>query len=188
MKSVRSGVFMTSSYLSKDFFSAHDLRSDGESGNSMSRTEERILNPAVGRPQSIVNRDTDSRLNICVIFTAVETTLGALKHAGALASNLGGCISLVVTHAVPYPLPLNKPPVSDAWNARRFRVIAGQSRVETKVAVYLCRDRTEALKVVLKPRSLVVVGGRKTWWPTSEKRLAARLRRAGHEVIFSEME
>ena len=179
---------MTSSYLSKDFFSACLLPSNVESSYSMSRTEERILNPAAGRPQSPERQDADWKLNIAVIFTSVETTLAALKHAGVLASNLGACISLVVPQVVPYPLPLNKSPISPGFNERRFRVIAGQSRVDTKVAVYLCRDRMETLKAVLKPHSLVVVGGRKTWWPTSEKRLAAGLRRAGHEVIFSEME
>lgn len=154
----------------------------------MSRAEERILSPASRRPESPSGGGADSKLNIAVIFTAVESTLAALKHAGVLASNLGARISLVVPQVVPYPLPLNNPPVSLGFNERRFRVITGQSRVETKVAVYLCRDRMKTLKAVLKPHSLVVVGGRKTWWPTSEKRLAAGLRRAGHEVIFSEME
>jgi len=179
---------MTSSYLSKDFFSVHLLPSDVESWNSMSRAEERILNPAVRWPQSPAGGAADSKLNIAVIFTAVESTLAALKHAGVLASNLGACISLVVPQVVPYPLPLNNAPIPPGFNERRFSVIAGQSRVETKVAVYLCRDRMETLKSVLKPHSLVVVGGRRTWWPSSEKRLAAGLRRAGHEVIFSEME
>jgi len=46
----------------------------------------------------------------------------------------------------------------------------------------------ETLKAVLSQRSLVVVGGHKRWWPTPEKRLARKLRRAGHEVIFTETE
>ena len=179
---------MNSSYLSKDFFSARLLPSDLESWNSMLRAEEGILSLAVGRPQSPADGDADSKLNIAVIFTTVESTLAALKHAGVLASNLGARISLVVPQVIPYPLPLNKAPSSLSLNERRFRVIAGQSRVETKVAVYLCRDPMETLKAVLAPHSLVVVGGRGTWWPTSEKRLAAGLRSAGHEVIFSEME
>ena len=76
----------------------------------MSRAEERILNPAARRPQSPAGEDADSKLNIAVIFTAVEPTLAALKHAGVLASNLGARISLVVPQVVPYPLPLNKCP------------------------------------------------------------------------------
>jgi hypothetical protein len=54
--------------------------------------------------------------------------------------------------------------------------------------MYLCRDSSETLLAVLKPRSLVVIGGRRRWWPTREERLAKKLRGAGHEVIFAELE
>ena len=167
---------MTSSYLSKDFFSARHLVSNWECSHSMSRAAERILNPAAGRPQSPRSQDADPKLNIAVIFTAVESTLAALKHAGVLASHLGACISLVVPQVVPYPLPLNNSPISPGFSQRRFRVIAGQSRVETS-PVYFCRDRMETLKAVLRPHSLLVIGGRKRWWPTTESRLAANCAR-----------
>jgi hypothetical protein len=72
------------------------------------------------------------------------------------------------------------------FNERRLRVLAGQSRVETRVSIYLCRDALPTLLSVLKPHSLVVVGSRKRWWPTAEKRLAAKLRRAGHVVMVTE--
>jgi hypothetical protein len=71
---------------------------------------------------------------------------------------------------------------------RGARVIASHSRVQTTVVIYLCRDRMDMLDTVLSPRSLVVLGGHKRWWPTAEKRLASNLRRAGHEVIFTETE
>jgi alkylated DNA repair dioxygenase AlkB len=66
--------------------------------------------------------------------------------------------------------------------------LAAESPVETTVRICLCRDRWEALEVLLEPRSLVVLGGRKRWWPTRESRLAQKLRRAGHEVILTETE
>jgi len=154
----------------------------------MSLALERFMAPQVGRPQPTTTEESESRLNISVIYTGLETTLTALKQAGVLASSLGARITLVATQLVPFPLPLTTPPVLSDFNEQRFRVIAGQSRVETRVSVYLCRDRMETLKTVLKPHSLVVIGGSKGWWPTSEKRLAAKLRRVGHEVIFSEME
>src|SRR5579862_8208486 len=153
----------------------------------MSRAAGRILAPA-GRPQCPAIEEAECRLNISVVFTAVESTLSALKYAGEMAAELGARISLVVAQVVPYPAALNSPQVSPDFSERRFRVIAGRSRVETRVTVYLCRDRMETLKAVLKPHSLVVVGGRKRWWPTAEQRMAAELRRAGHEVIFSELE
>jgi hypothetical protein len=74
------------------------------------------------------------------------------------------------------------------WNERRFRVIAEESPVETTVQIYLCRDRVDTLKAALSTRSLVVIGGRRRWWPTAEKRLARSLRSEGHEVIFTDKE
>src|SRR6185436_19358236 len=96
-------------------------------------------------------------------------------------------ITLLVPQVVPFPLPLESPPVLLDWNERRFRVIASESPVDTTVRLYLCRDRRETLLSVLKPHSLVVVGGRRRrwWWPTSEEGLAKMLLRAGHEVIFA---
>ena len=128
----------------------------------------------------------EASLNITVVFTSVEPTLLALREAGRLADRLGGRITLVVPQIVPYPLPLTSPPVLIDWNERRFRVLAEESPVDTKVLLYLCRDRQEMLMAGLAPRSLVVLGGPKHWWPTFEKRLAKTLRRAGHEVIFKE--
>ena len=123
-----------------------------------------------------------------MVFTSVAATLLALKEAAALASSLAARITLLVPQVVPYPLPLESPPVLVEFNERRFRVIASESSVETKVQIYLCRDQLEALTLVLNPSSLVVLGGPKRWWPTSERRLARKLRSAGHEVILKETE
>jgi len=150
----------------------------------MSLALEKLLIPENRAPQPSV--ETESRLNISVVFTSVAPTLAALKKAGDLANQLGGHITLLVPQIVPYPLPLTSPPVLLDWNERRFRVIASQSSVETMVRLYLCRDRQETLVWALKPQSLVVIGGRKRWWwPTSEEALAKALRRAGHEVVFT---
>jgi hypothetical protein len=131
---------------------------------------------------------TGAQLSVTVVFTTVGWTLEALRKAGSLASQLGGCITLLVPQVVPYPLPLESPPVLIDWSERRFRVIAEESTVETKVRLYLCRDRLSTLLRILKPASVVVIGCRKRWGPTPEKRLARQLRRAAHEVILVETE
>jgi hypothetical protein len=185
----KSPVFITFLSLSKDFFRPCDVPSSMGARNAMSLALEKILAPAVGRPESPATDEADPRLNISVVFTAIDSTLAALKHAGAMANSLGACITLLVPQVVPYPLPLTSPPVLLDFSERRFRVMAGTSQVETRVRIYLCRDRLDTLATVLRPHSLVVIGGRKRWWwPRAEKRLANRLRRAGHEVIFSETE
>jgi hypothetical protein len=126
------------------------------------------------------------RLNIAVVFTSVDSTLAALKEAGNLANSLGARITLVVPQVVPYPLPLESPPVPVLFNENRFRVLASRSPVETSVHTYLGRDRFQTLTSVLKAGSIVVLGGRKRWWPTKDETLARKLRRAGYEVLFKE--
>jgi hypothetical protein len=149
---------------------------------------EKLLTPATSRPETPGAEEREPALNISVLFTSTEATIAALRQAGALASRLLGRITLVVPQVVPYPLPLESPPVLLEFSERRFRTIAEESPVETMVHIYLCRDSLETLLTVLQPHSLVVVGSRKRWWPTSEKRLAKKLRGAGHEVVLAEME
>ena len=149
---------------------------------------ERTVSPVTGRPPLLPAIETDTKLNIAVVFTSVETTLAALKEAGKLANDLGARIRLLVPQVVPYPLSLESPPVSVDWNEKRFHVIASESLVETAVQIYLCRDRTQALESMLGSSSIVVVGSRKRRWPTSEKRLASKLRKAGRQVILAETE
>ena len=147
---------------------------------------ERMIAPVTGVPVRPFTEETGSKLDISVVFTSIEATLTALKEAGNLASSLAARITLIVPQIVPYPLPLTSPPVLIDFSERRLRVIASNSRVETRVSVYLCRDPLETLRSVLKPHSLVVIGSRKSWWPTAEKRLAAKLRHFGHQVVVTE--
>ena len=138
-----------------------------------------------GHPQR-PGEPQESRLNIVVIFTSSSATIAALMRAGSLAESLNADITLIVPQVVPFPLPLTSPPVLLDFQESRFREIAEVIPVEIRVHLYLCRDKLETLKEVLQPRSLVVVGGRKRVWPTREERLARKLRRAGHDVIFTE--
>ena len=138
-----------------------------------------------GHPQR-PGEPRESRLNIVVIFTSSSATIAAVMRAGSLAESLNADITLIVPQVVPFPLPLTSPPVLLDFQESRFREIAEGIPVEIGVHLYLCRDKLETLKEVLQPRSLVVVGGRKRVWPTREERLARKLRRAGHDVIFTE--
>jgi len=152
----------------------------------MSLAFDRSLNPGLGRPEPVVG-ELETSLNITVVFTTVEATIAALKKAGNLAESLGGWITLVVPQIVPFPLPLTSPPVLLEFQEKRFKEIASESRVDITVQLYLCRDGMDTLRKVLKPHSLVVVGGRKRFWPTLAQRLARRLRKSGHEVILTEV-
>ena len=150
---------------------------------------EGMIAPVTGAPAWPFAAETGSTLNVSVVFTSVNATLAALKAAGDLLGNRPGSlghITLIVPQFVPYPLPLASHPSMVDFTERRLRVIASDCRVDTRICIYLCRDPLETLKSVLKPHSLVILGSRKRWWPTAEKRLAAKLRHVGHEVIVTE--
>jgi hypothetical protein len=146
------------------------------------------LSSADGVSSWLPAQEADPRLEISVVFTSVRGTIVALKRAARLADQLGARITLVVPQIVPFPAPLTSPPVLTSFNEQRCRLMAEKVAAETRVEIYLCREPNDTLEAVLRRRSLVVLGGCRRLWPTREKRLANRLRQAGHEVIFADSE
>ncbi|MBN9663839.1 MAG: hypothetical protein J0H49_36910 [Acidobacteria bacterium] len=125
---------------------------------------------------------------IVVLFTTVRETLAALQAAGRLAQGVATAIRLLVPQVVPYPLPLDEPPVSSGHLIREFQLVLEDSQLETRIDVRRCRDPWQTIHAALRPRSVLVIGGHRGWWPSGKFRLAARLRSAGHQVVFSDSE
>ena len=123
------------------------------------------------------------RLEVNVIFTSYSGTLAALELASRLGADLG-CLKLLMLHAVPYALPLEKPAVSIEFLEERVRDVTRLAPTATTARIYLCRDPQDTLRRILQPHSLIVLGGKECWWPTTEQSLARMLRKEGHEVIF----
>src|SRR5262245_55215219 len=118
-----------------------------------------------GRTGPAVAHPPVSHLTIDVIHTSIDATLVALRKAAWLANRLSARITLHVFQVVPYPLPLESPPVLLDWSERRFHVITEENPIETKVNLYLCRDKEATIQKVLKPDSLVILGGKtRPWW------------------------
>jgi hypothetical protein len=132
--------------------------------------------------------DTSASLEVNVIFTNERRARVALKFAGRLAQNLNAHINLLVVKEVPLAFPLDRPPVPISFTMRRFFEFVNeglQGPMETTVRLYYCRNRPQALVQALEPKSLVILGGRETWWPTLEGRLGTMLRAKGHQLIFA---
>jgi hypothetical protein len=146
------------------------------------------LPPATRFPSDPDFAETEHRFDVAVAFTSHEASIPALKRATALASGLSARIILVVPQVVPYPLPLEMPPIPLVFSMRQFDKIVAESPVEITVRLYLCRDRWLTLASVLKPHSLVVIGLPRRWWPTREQRVARDLRHDGHKVILADAE
>lgn len=126
-------------------------------------------------------------LEVNVIFTSEQATAAALKAAGALALDLGVCLRVRAAIAVPYALPLDRPLVPVRFTEQVLSdLVRGMEHPapESAIHLYLCRDRLQTLSRVLPPNSVVVVGGREHWFPTTESRMAKALRSQGHRVVF----
>jgi hypothetical protein len=125
-------------------------------------------------------------LEVNVIFTDQASTAAALGVAQSLARDLGARIHLHFPVAVPFQLPLESPGVSVSFLQEQLRKVLAdleKDGFEPRAHLYLCRDRVQALRQALRPNSLVVIGGRKHWWPTPESRITRALQAEGQRVI-----
>jgi hypothetical protein len=129
-------------------------------------------------------RSTDAELRVFVPYTSVELTKAALTRATVLVRNLDLHITLFAVQIVPFPLPLERSAVAPDFLEQRLLVIAGEMEVAVDSQLIFARDLDFGMQRVLPPNSLVVVATKKSWWPTSEAKLARSLARAGHSVAL----
>jgi len=118
-----------------------------------------------------------------VVFTSTDDTLAAVRVAGDFAKALGVPVSLVHFRTVPYALPVDAPAGLSPVETDAF---IGRLRAEgfnIRVRVYLCRDRRRAIALAFEPHSLIVVAGRRRWWPRQSERWRRMLEAAGHFVV-----
>jgi hypothetical protein len=132
-------------------------------------------------------REGGPNLQVYVIFTDFEGTRRALKAAAQLARDLETRFVLLAAQVVPYPLPIDDPPVSTEFTERVLSQLVSEQETEVSVKLYLCRDRKETIRSALGPDSLVVLGTRSRWWPSREWMLARLLRRDGHKVVYADI-
>lgn len=131
---------------------------------------------------------TSTDLQVVIPHRTSRLTRAALKYAAGLANDLNVRLRLVDVHVVPYGVPLNEPTVNPAYLARRIRNLARESTLPVSAEIVYARDWEQGFRRVLGPASLVLMAIQRSWWRTSEKRLAARLRKHGHQVIWVECE
>lgn len=122
-------------------------------------------------------------LEVNVVYARLPETAKTLMAATSLANGLGARVTVHVAQVIPYPLPLQSPAVSVEFAEEQLWTLTEQQSVETNIHLYLCRDLTETIRRVLRPQSVVIIGGPKRWWPSRESRLAAILRRDGHHIL-----
>ena len=131
-----------------------------------------------------ISEQTTGNLQINVLFTDLKRTRVALRAALKLAQDLDASFQILVMRVVPYPLPLDRPPVDPAFIEQQLCNLVREFPIESCIRIYECRDVETSLLQILPPGSLLVAGFRKTWWPSRERRLARNLRNAGYNVLM----
>ncbi len=144
------------------------------------------------QPQAKAPAEADRLFDIVVLHTSDDSTLRALKTASTLASELSARVHLIAPRVVPYPLALEHPQIPVSFTAHHLGEIAREAGVEVSVDSILCRDLMTMLSAVLKPKSLIVFGERRSrWWNFGwldrEYQLAQRLRKLGHQVVSADL-
>jgi len=128
------------------------------------------------------------RLRIHVIFTNMPDTRAALSAATDIAAEMESEIAVIFSQIVPFPLPIDNPPVPldfASEQIRRLAELVQTDQANLKGFIYLCRNPLDTLLRELPARAIVVIGARARWPFGKSKRLARALRKNGHEVILA---
>ena len=121
---------------------------------------------------------------VSVVYTAVEDTLEAARVGAELARAMGVPLRVVHFRTVPRQVPVDRvdgvSPIETPWFLGRLR----NEGIVARMRVYLCRDAAATVGYAFRSNSIVVIGGRRSWWPTRAERWRDALEGAGHFVVF----
>jgi len=132
-----------------------------------------------------------TRLHVFVLFTGEKATIAALRAAAGFVSGLGGEIVIAATQIVPYPLPLNRPPVDSCVLLGQVANSLSQAGIGSepspKVLLAYARDPADGWRSILPPHCIVILGRAKRSplqrfrsWSTGKF-----LRNRGYEVLVA---
>src|SRR5579871_2689249 len=123
---------------------------------------------------------------VYVLATSKPATVRALRRAGELARRAERPVVLLVPHATTFrPTAVSVDPAVAL--ADEYRALTRHAGVDAQVRVCVCRRASDIFRqLVIDPVTIVIGGARRPLWPTPEQRLAARMTRAGHHVVFED--
>jgi|SRR5581483_8394820 len=110
---------------------------------------------------------------VIVIFTTPDATIVALRVAADLGRSWNAPIRLIA------PMLLSQLE-SQALRAR----IANEIDAPVSVIVCLAHRVADLALALFNRHSLIVIGGRQSWWPTRQERMRRALEAQGHRVLF----
>jgi hypothetical protein len=121
---------------------------------------------------------------VSVVYTGFDATFSAARVGADLARRMGLPLRVVHFRAVPRQNDLDRPSGLSPVETDAFADWLRSEHIEARVRVYLCRDEAKGIAYAFRPRSIVVIGGRHSWFPTRVERWRHALEDAGHFVVL----
>src|SRR5215475_11721148 len=91
---------------------------------------------------------------VVIPYTTPELTKAALRHAG-VCTDLNVHVFLVDVQVVPFPCPLDDPPINKEFSEQRLWNLLTESQLSGVAEVLYARDWLDGFRHVLEPKSLV---------------------------------
>jgi hypothetical protein len=123
--------------------------------------------------------------SVSVVYTTFDDTLKAARAGAELAAKMGVPLRVVHFRTVPRQLDVDRPDGLSPVETEAFAERLVEEGISARVRVYLCRDEAKTIPYAFKPNSIVVIGGRPSWWPTRVERWRHALEAAGHLVVLA---
>lgn len=122
---------------------------------------------------------------IHVFATSDDGTRAALATAIPLARGSNARLIVDIPRVLPYALTTGDLAAPIAFVAKRYGRLLRELDGDAQIRICLCRTPGDVAGRLLAIDDAVVIGGPSGWWlPSREERLARRLRRRGHHVVF----
>ena len=127
-------------------------------------------------------KDRQGRL-VILVFTNHAEAVAALRTAARLSASSGIRPQVLMLYDVPYTLPLENRALPEGFCEGLLRAVKRDFPEGVALRIRLCRGPLQVLRHIHPSDALIVIGGKRHWWPTRESCLARALRKSGYEVV-----
>jgi hypothetical protein len=123
-------------------------------------------------------------LQVVIPFRDPRMSKEALLYAVEFVEKQNAQVCFVDVQVVPHGIPLDQARRDSRYRNRRLKTLAHKINLAVSIEVTYARHWEQGFRRMLPPGSVVLFPIRRGQWSTREKRLATRLRKLGHTVIW----